>query len=69
MNDLKERVLQFLYKQVEDNKIPNIRKGMVEDFEGFVLAELARVESNKLAARLEQAVAKAEGKDETNPQS
>lgn len=54
MTTLKERVLEFLYKQVSENKIPTIRKGMVEDFERFVIYELAEAESMRLSVKMRQ---------------
>lgn len=68
MSTLKDRILDFLYKQVSENKIPTIRKGMVEEFEGFVLNELASVEALKSSLRLDQRLQAAEQKvdDETN---
>ncbi len=33
---LKARVLEFLYEQVNQNKIPHIKKGMAEDLEVFI---------------------------------
>ncbi len=50
--DLRQKILKLLYKQVSENKIPQIRKGMVEDFEQLVLDELAEAESQRSAARM-----------------
>ena len=48
MNGLKERILAFLYKKVSENKIPMIRKGLVEDFEQFVLLEISNLETTRI---------------------
>lgn len=52
MSTLRERCLQFLYKQVTESKIPMIRKGMVEDLELFVLGETSNVELAKTSQRM-----------------
>ena len=52
MDDIKEQILQFLYKQVQKNKIPNINKGMVEELEAFVMALIADAESRRSADRM-----------------
>lgn len=37
VDPLRTSILDFLYQQVQENKIPQIKKGMVEDLEAFVL--------------------------------
>ena len=53
--NLKGKILDFLYKQAEDNKIPYIKKGMVEDLEQFVTGILADVDAQKSADRMKAA--------------
>lgn len=50
--DIKQKILVFLHKQVNENKIPHIRKGMVEDFEGFINDVLADLEAHRSAERM-----------------
>lgn len=50
--DLKGRILEFLYEQVQANQIPHIRKGLVESLEQFVIAELAAAESARLSEKM-----------------
>ncbi len=56
-----DRILNFLYQQVKENKIPQIKKGMVEDLEAFVASELAVHQAEAMAKRMraqsEQALA------------
>lgn len=52
MNNTKPRVLDFLYKWVNENKIPQIKKGMVEDLEQFLAEIQSQEESEKAAQRL-----------------
>ena len=49
---LKQRILTFLHDQLEANKIPHIRKGMVEDFEQFVQALLAEQQTIRAADKM-----------------
>ncbi len=49
---LKQRVLAFLHDQLEANKIPHIRKGMVEDFEQFVQALLAEQQTSRAVDKM-----------------
>lgn len=68
---LRERALEFLYRQVSENKIPMIRKGMAEDLEQFVLNELAnsdaqRVADQMLQKKIRAEEIKAEASDEKN---
>jgi len=58
--EIKARVLAFLYKQVQEGKIPQIRKGMVEEFEGFVSSEITLIESKQMANRMAATAAQAE---------
>lgn len=55
MNELRIKILSFLYKQVEQGKIPHIRKGMPEDLEAFVLSVMSEVEALKSAAKMKAA--------------
>lgn len=53
MQNIKPKSLDFLYKWVSENKIPQIKKGMVEDLEAFAVAMLAEVESARSAERMQ----------------
>lgn len=53
MQPLKARVLAFLYTWTEENKIPNIRKGMVEDLEQFITTLQSETEIQKSAERMQ----------------
>jgi len=67
MQDVKPKALEFLYKWVSENKIPQIKKGMVEDLEALINSKLAEAEYNKTASRMQAA---SEGlKNEENSQS
>jgi len=50
--DLKSKILTFLYEQVSLGKIPQIRKGMVEDFEQFVTSILSEREISRSTKRM-----------------
>ena len=52
--DLARKCLDFLYEQVQANKIPQIKKGMVEDLEHFATSLLDEIESRKVADRMAQ---------------
>lgn len=49
---LKQKVLDFLHEQLEANKIPHIRKGMVEDFEKFIQGLLAEQQTGRAANKM-----------------
>ena len=49
---MKNKILDFLYDQVQQNKIPQIKKGMVEDLEGFINTLIAEDEAAKMAMRM-----------------
>jgi hypothetical protein len=67
MQDLKAKALEFLYRWVSENKIPQIKKGMVEDLEALIDNQLAEAEYSKTASRMQAA---SEGlKNEENSQS
>lgn len=51
--NLKQHILDFLYNQVQKNNIPQIRKGMVEDVEAFILTLIAQEEARQAAFRME----------------
>lgn len=53
--DLKTKILEFLYRQVSKNNINQIRKGMCEEFEEFILAVLAEQETKNAATRMSSA--------------
>lgn len=57
---LKEKILVFLYEQVQEKKIPQIKPNMVEDFEKFIVSLLAEQEAYESAHRMK---AKSEGKE------
>jgi len=70
--DLKSQILEFLYDQVSQNKIPQIKKGMVEDLEGFIAKLLAELESARAAERMTMQkpdVEKGEEKNDTEENS
>lgn len=52
--DLKNKALDFLYSQVSQGKIPQIKKGMVEDLEKFVTDIVTELQISKTIARMEQ---------------
>lgn len=49
---MKNKILDFLYTQVSKNNISHIRKGMVEEFESFILGLIAETESLKYADKM-----------------
>ena len=49
---MRSRILEFLYKQVTEKKIPVIKTGMVEDFEAFIVSILADEQARKSAERM-----------------
>lgn len=51
---LRQRILDFLYEQVKSNKISQIKKGMVEEFEAFIEGIFAEKEAAKSAERVLQ---------------
>lgn len=51
MSNLQNDVLSFLYKWVNENKIPQIKKGMAEDLIQLVADINAKEESEKASAR------------------
>jgi hypothetical protein len=67
---LRNEILNFLYNQVQENKIPQLKKGMVEDLENFINYLLSRKEAEVMAERMRQRaqgtleVPKTEEKDE-----
>lgn len=61
---LRQKILDFLYKQVEDNKIPHIRKGMPEDFEKFIVSLFEDVQVTTAADRMMAKKAALEGSEE-----
>jgi len=52
--NIKSKILAFLYDQVQQNKIPQIKKGMVEDLEIFIMDLLAEQEAHIAASRMIQ---------------
>jgi hypothetical protein len=58
----KQKILEFLYSQIQKNNIAQIRKGMVEDFEAFILTVMADIEAHRAAQRME---AQSRSEDET----
>lgn len=50
--DLRTKCMQFLYKWVTDGKIPQIRKGQVEELQSLILNELAAAEIAKSTAKM-----------------
>lgn len=53
MDDLRRKTLEFLHTWVNKNNIAGIRKGMVEELEGFILATAAEVEVGNVTKRME----------------
>ena len=67
-DELRTQILQFLYDQVQQNKIPQIKKGQVEDFLSFINNILADKEAKQIETRMMNSLnnIKKEDKDETN---
>ena len=61
--NLKAKILEFLYEQVTTNKIPQIKKGLVEDLEKFVTSVLAEREMSQASQRMRNQVSKEEKTD------
>lgn len=55
---LRKKVLEFLYDQVNQGKIPHIRKGMVEDLEVFVTSVLEEQQVKQVSDRMLDQTAK-----------
>lgn len=53
MRDLRTKVLNFLYSQVEENKISQIKKNMVQDFEHFITSILEEAEAERITTRMQ----------------
>jgi hypothetical protein len=51
--DQRTRCMQFLYNWVSKGHTSNLRKGMVEELQAFVNAEIANDQAQKMAARAE----------------
>ena len=49
---MRDKILQFLYEQVKANKIPQIKKGMVEEFEEFISNLIASKDENRVAEKM-----------------
>jgi hypothetical protein len=56
MQDIKLKVLEFLHGQVNKGSIPHIRKGMVEDFEKFIIDTLNERQMQAMADRMASAI-------------
>ena len=67
MTGLQQRALNFLYDQVQSNKIPQIKKGMVDDLVGFVESILAEQEAKSIAFKLEKKLEEAKSYEEKEP--
>lgn len=52
MKDLKSKILDFLYGQVQKGSVGHIRRGMVEDFEAFILSVLANEEESRVVTKM-----------------
>lgn len=52
MNDTKVKALEFLYNWTNRNVISQVKKGMVEDLEAFVLGIIAEEASKRSAIRM-----------------
>lgn len=63
---IEDKVLKFLYNQVQAKKIPHIRPGMVEDFVGFINGILMEQQAQKTAERVAAQQAKMNTKEEVN---
>ena len=50
--NLRSKVLEFLYEQVSSNKIPQIKKGQVQDLEEFIMKILAKEQETKVADKM-----------------
>lgn len=53
MSDQRTRCMQFLYSWVSKGHTSNLRRGMVEELQAFVNAEIAQEQAQKTAARVE----------------
>jgi len=49
---LDKLIMEFLYSQLETNKITHIRKGMLADHKAFILRVLADLEADKVAENM-----------------
>ncbi len=52
MDALRSKVRDFLHKWLNDNKIPHIRKGMVEEMEQFVNSELSDAQIRQITEKM-----------------
>lgn len=50
--NLNDRSYKFLKKWLDENKIPNIRKGMTEDLEQFIMKELSEFQMKQVAEKM-----------------
>lgn len=62
--DIKAKCLTFLYAQVSKGNIPQIKKGMVEDLEGFIEGIKAEEQAQAMAKRMQLDAEKKEAGDE-----
>lgn len=65
MQDLNTRVLKFLQKWMNDNKVPQIRKGMPEELEALIESEISLRQSSAIADSMK---ARAEANDAKDPE-
>ncbi len=63
---MRAKILDFLYDQVSQKKIPHIRPGMVEEFEEFIQKLLADQEISKMSDRMAQQAADTPKKEGDN---
>jgi hypothetical protein len=52
MNNTKSKALEFLYQWTNRNVIAQVKKGMVEELEAFVLSVMAEDASQRSALRM-----------------
>ena len=63
MQDLNTRVLKFLQKWMNDNKVPQIRKGMPEELEAFVESEISLRQAQAIAEGMRSRAEATDAKD------
>lgn len=66
---VRTKILNFLYDQVSQKKIPHIRPGMVEEFEEFIQKLLAEEEIHKMSDRMAQQAAETSKSEEVDNES
>lgn len=68
-NQLNDKVLRFLHKWINEGKVANVRKGMVEDLQNFVTSILADQEASRAAARMQQSMEQSTEEAQSNEEN